>query len=255
MLDKKIIVTGGTYGIGGHLVAALAAAGATVATMARGADLGERNAADLSAKGPGCVRFYRCDVSNRAQVKSAFAAAVADMGGLDALVHLAGVESGAWPETETDENWDFVMDVNAKGTFIANQEAFPYLKENGGRILNFGSGAATLGFPAGPSYAASKGAVAAWTRTIAMAWGQYDIAANIICPTVMTPMYAEYRERMTPEQLRRHDEDMAAQIHIGGKMGDIDRDLVPALLFYLSDGARYITGQTINIDGGVVKAR
>src|SRR5262245_61996377 len=128
MLNKRVIVTGGSYGIGSNLVAALVAEGATVASMARSIELGERNAATLSAKGPGTIRFHRCDVSDRAQVKAAFAAAAAEMGGVDTLVNVAGVETGGRPEDETDEQWDHMLDINAKGTFITNQEAYPFLK-------------------------------------------------------------------------------------------------------------------------------
>lgn len=85
---------GGSYGIGSHLVAALVAEGASVASLARSADLGEKQAAELGAKDPGKIRFYRCDVTDRAQVKSSFAAAATDFGGIDALVHVAGVERG-----------------------------------------------------------------------------------------------------------------------------------------------------------------
>jgi NAD(P)-dependent dehydrogenase (short-subunit alcohol dehydrogenase family) len=256
-LDKKIIVTGGTYGIGARLVAALVAEGAAVAFMARSAELGEPAAAELSAKGPGVARFYRCDVSDRAQVKAAFAAAVKDMGGLDGLVNVAGVERGAAsPELETDENWDYMFDVNAKGTFISNQEAFPYLKANGGgRILNFGSGAGILGLPPASAYSASKAAITGWTRSAAMAWGKHGVTVNIVNPTVWTPMYGEYRARLDADGLKAHDEDMARRVHVGGKLGDMDQDLIPVLLFMLSDGSRFMTGQLINVDGGLVMSR
>src|ERR1700722_229134 len=92
MLNKKVIVTGGTYGIGESVVKALVAEGAEVASVARGAELGEKSARELSAKGPGNVAFFQCDVSEREQVKSAFAAAVKQLNGLDALVHVAAIE-------------------------------------------------------------------------------------------------------------------------------------------------------------------
>src|SRR5438132_8805166 len=100
MLDKRIIVTGGTYGMGAAIVRALVDAGATIACMARSADLGQRQATELSAKGPGAVKFHRCDVSIRPQVKSAFAAAVRKMGGLTAWSHVPGLGGGARPGGE-----------------------------------------------------------------------------------------------------------------------------------------------------------
>jgi NAD(P)-dependent dehydrogenase (short-subunit alcohol dehydrogenase family) len=255
MLNKKVIVTGASYGIGENLVAALAAEGATVAAMARSAELGEKQSAKLTATGPGKVKFYRCDVSNRPQVKQAFAAAAKDMGGVDALVDVAGVEIAAPPEEQTDEQWDHMFNINAKGTFITNQEAFPYLKDKGGCILNFGSGAGILGMAAGSVYAASKAAIGGWTRSIAMAWGKHHITANVVNPCVWTPMYRSHREHLTPDQLRAHDADLAQRIYIGGQLGDTDRDLIPLLLFMIGDGARFITGQILNVDGGIVMAR
>jgi NAD(P)-dependent dehydrogenase (short-subunit alcohol dehydrogenase family) len=256
VLDKRIILTGSTYGIGSSIAKALVRTGAMVASMARGVDIGERQAEELAAEGPGDIRFYRCDVSLRPAVHTAFAAAVEWMGGLDVLVHVAGVEGGGRPESETDDEWDRTFAINAKGTFIANQEAFPYLKDNGGgAILNFGSGAGLAGLATNAVYAASKGAVAAWSRSIAAAWGRYGISVNTVCPAVWSPMYDEHRSRLTPEQLSRHDDRMAEMIHIGGKLGDPERDVAPVIVFLCGDGAHYITGQTICIDGGAQKVR
>jgi NAD(P)-dependent dehydrogenase (short-subunit alcohol dehydrogenase family) len=189
-------------------------------------------------------------------VQEAFAAALDWMGGLDVLVHVAGVEGGGRPENETDGEWDRIFGINAKGTFIVNQEAFPYLKDNGGgAILNFGSGAGLTGLATSAVYSASKGAVASWTRSVAAAWGRYGITVNTVCPAVWSPMYDEHRSRLTPEQLARHDDRMAEMVHIGGKLGDADRDVAPVVAFLCSDAAHYITGQTICIDGGTQKVR
>ena len=255
MLDKRIIVTGSTYGIGASVTAALVAAGATVASMARSTDIGEQQAEALGAAGPGEIRFRRCDVSDRTEVAAAFADAVADMGGLDALVHVAGIEGGGAPEDETDDDWDRTFGVNAKGTFIVNQEAFAHLRDGGGAILNFGAGAGLDGLATNAVYAASKGAVAAWTRSVAAAWGRYGITVNCICPAVGSPMYDEHRARLSADELAAHDARMAEKIHIGGRLGDADRDLAPMVVFLCSDGARYVTGQTLCIDGGALKVR
>jgi NAD(P)-dependent dehydrogenase (short-subunit alcohol dehydrogenase family) len=256
VLDKRIILTGSTYGIGASVTKALVEAGATVASMARSADAGAAQAAELADGGHGTIRFHRCDVSVRSEVQDAFAAAVDWMGGLDVLVHVAGVETGGRPETETDDDWDRTFAINAKGTFIVNQEAFPYLKDNGGgAILNFGSGSGLTGLATNAVYSASKGAVAAWSRSVAAAWGRYGITVNNVCPAVWSPMYDEHRSRLTPEQLARHDDRMAEMVHIGGKLGDAERDVAPVVAFLCSDAAHYITGQTICIDGGAQKVR
>ena len=255
-LDKKIIVTGGTYGMGSNIVKGLVHEGATVSSMARSADIGERLAAELTAEGPGKATFYRCDVSSRSEVTDTFAAAVQDMGGLDVLVHVAGVEHNAALEDETDEDWDRVFAINARGPFITNQTAFRYMKgQGGGRIINFGSGSGVMGMDHNGAYSASKGAVAAWTRSAAMAWGKHNIAVNCVCPAVWTPMYDAHRAAFTPEQLKAHEEHIARIVRLGGVLGDPDRDLVPPVLFLCSDAAHYITGQIIPIDGGAMMTR
>jgi len=253
--SKRIIVTGGTLGIGAAIVRAYAQQGAHVASLARSEQLGLTQAAELTAAGPGRVAFFRCDVANRAEVKAAFAAAVETMGGLDALVHNAGIEEACPAESITDELWERLFNVNAHGTLITNQEAFPYLRERGGRIVNFGSAAGVTGLPGSAAYSASKGAVMAWTRTVAREWAPYGITVNAIAPAIWTPMYDAFRGQMSAEQLDRHDAMMAGVIPLGGKLGDADADLAPMLAFLVSDGSRFITGQTISIDGGLLMAR
>jgi NAD(P)-dependent dehydrogenase (short-subunit alcohol dehydrogenase family) len=255
MLNKKVIVTGASYGIGVTVVEALVAQGCTVATMARSGDLGEKEAAAQNKKGPGRVKFYRCDVSRRADVHAAFTAAAAEMGGLDGLVHVAGVEGGSSPETETEEEWDRIFSINAKGTFLTNQEAFFLLKDKGGRIINFGSGAGVVGITHCAAYSASKGAVGTWTRTCAQAWGQYGIAVNQVMPLIWTPMYDGFRAKLTPEELKEHDAMVARGVHLGRAFGKADRDLAPVIVFLLSDGGGFITGQTIPVDGGMLMVR
>jgi NAD(P)-dependent dehydrogenase (short-subunit alcohol dehydrogenase family) len=255
MLNKRVIVTGGTYGIGAAVVAALVAEACTIACMARGSDLGEKEAATQTKKGPGKVAFYRCDVSKRADVHDTFVSAARDMGGLDALVHVAGVEGGTSPEMETDEEWDRIFNINAKGTFLTNQEAFHLLKDKGGRIINFGSGAGVIGLVHCAAYSASKGAVSTWTRAAAKSWGRYGIAVNQIMPLMWTKMYDGFRAKLTPEDLKEHDAMIARDVPLGGAFGKSERDLAPVIVFLLSEGARFITGQTIPIDGGLLMVR
>jgi NAD(P)-dependent dehydrogenase (short-subunit alcohol dehydrogenase family) len=104
-------------------------------------------------------------------------------------------------------------------------------------------------------YSASKAAINGWSRSIAMAWGKHGITVNIVNPTVWTPMYGQYRARLDEAQLKAHDEDMAKRVHVGGKLGDTEKDLIPVLLFMLGDGSRFVTGQLINVDGGLLMGR
>ncbi|CAN5184105.1 SDR family oxidoreductase [soil metagenome] len=249
---KRIIVTGAARGIGSSAARALAAAGATVT----GLDLTEGTTDSPSTETTsGTLTYGVCDVSSRASTTTAFDRAVEAMGGLDVLIHVAGIQRYTPAEAITDEEWDLVLGVNAKGTMITNQAAFPHLKGKGGRIVNFASAAGALGLRGCAHYAASKGAVLAWTRTVAQEWGPHGVSVNAIAPGMWTPMYDTTRAGMTPEQLEAHDRGMAVMIPLGGRLGDPDADMAPVLVFLASDASRFITGQTLAVDGGLMMVR
>lgn len=250
LTDHRILVTGGARGIGAITVSALVAEGARVVSLDVLNEAGAGVAKRANEAGPGTASYLSCDVADRNQVEAAFAQASELLGGLDALVHAAGVERSAAPEDITDEEWRLIMGVNMTGTFLTNQVAFRYLKESGGRILNFGSDAGLGPYPTGAHYSASKGAVMSWTRSVASSWGRHGITVNSIVPAMWTPMYDEHRAAMSTEELAAHDAAMAVTIPLGGRLGDPARDLAPVLVFMLGDGARFMTGQLISINGG-----
>ncbi len=248
---KRIIVTGSARGMAASALNAFVFEGASVAGLDVKDDLGLQVVNEATKRAPqGKARYFHCDISNRAEVDRVFKAAVEHLGGLDALVHAAGVKRATPAENIPDEEWDLVMDINIKGTLYTNQAAFRYMREHGGRIVNFGSGAGMRGLSGAAHYSASKGAVLAWTRTVAQEWGKYNITVNAVAPAIWTPMYQETRSKFTPEQLKAHDAAKATGIPIGGRLGDPDRDMAPVLVFLVSDGARFISGQTIAVDGG-----
>ena len=245
---QRIIVTGSARGIGASALRAFVAAGARVASLDVGDEAGQAGADALGA----AVRYLHCDVSQRSQVDAAFEAATAWLGGLDALVNIAGVERAAPAEAIADTDWDLMFDVNARGTLNTNQAAFAHLRERGGRILNFASAAGVMGLPGCAHYSAAKAAVLGWTRTVAKEWARHNITVNALAPGMWTPMYEAHRARMTPAELAAHDAMMAKAIPLGGRLGDPDRDMAPVLVFLLSAGARFITGQTLAVDGGLM---
>ena len=246
---KRIIVTGGASGMGATMVRGYVRGGAHVASF----DIdpaGAKVAADAAATGPGSVDFIACDVGSEGSVAEAVAHAVERLGGLNVLVHAAGICPRSTIEDMTLSEWERVMLVNATSTFLLNRAVFSHLREHGGKIINFASGMGVLGTENPAHYAASKGAVLAWTRSVARAWGKYRITANAIAPAIWTPMYEQKRASMTPDQLAAHDAEQAQKRLIGGKLGDPDRDFMPMMLFLASDGSNYLTGQTYKIDGG-----
>jgi NAD(P)-dependent dehydrogenase (short-subunit alcohol dehydrogenase family) len=245
---KRIIVTGGASGIAAAAVRAYAREGARVAALDVNDEAGR---AVATAAGP-AVTYHHCDVSRRAEVDAVFDRAATAMGGLDVLAHVAGVERGTPADSIPDAEWDLVFDVNVKGTLYTNQAAFRHLREHGGRIINFGSGAAVRGQRGSAHYSAAKAAVMAWTRTVAQEWAAHRIAVNAILPAIWTPMYDAHRARMSESELAIHDLTMRHVIPLGGRLGDPDGDLAPVMVFLAGDGARFITGQAISVDGGMI---
>ena len=166
----RTIVTGGARGIGAVVARGFVEAGARVLILDKRDDLGGALVASLPAD---TARYRHCDVTDSAQVAAAFEEAARWMGGLDALVHSAGMDKpGYTPEDLPEEVFDLVLSVNAKGTYLTNQAAFRLMKEQGGAIINMGSLAGIRGMPDRPAYSAAKGAVLAWTRAVAIAWGR-----------------------------------------------------------------------------------
>lgn len=253
---KRYILSGTASGIGASALRALAAAGADVIGLDITDAAGEATAAQArehsAALGGGKVSFRHCDVSKRSEVDAAFDAAVAELGGLDGLIHIAGVERKSPAESISDADWDLMFDVNTRGTFLTNQAAFRHLHERGGRIVNFASAAAVMGLPGCAHYSAAKAAVLGWTRTVAKEWARYGITVNAVAPGMWTPMYETFRGRLSTDELRAHDAMMGQLIPLGGRLGDPDHDLAPVLVFLASDGARFITGQLLPVDGGLM---
>lgn len=251
----RVVVTGGASGMGAAIVAAFAAEGRSVVSMDVADDAGREIAEKATATGPGRVTYLHCDVADRDEVEQAFGRAAELCGGLDVLVHAAGIAPGSPAEAIDVAEWDRVLEVNTRGTFLTNVAAHALLAEAGGRILNFASAAGAQGYPGKAHYAASKGAVLAWTRSVAQEWGHLGITVNALAPGISTPMYARTRAAMSPEQLAAHDLDLSRRIPLDGRLGDVDRDLVPVVSFLAGPGARFITGQTIAVDGGMLMVR
>jgi 2-hydroxycyclohexanecarboxyl-CoA dehydrogenase len=263
---KRIVVVGGALGCGAAAVRAFVAEGASVAVLDIRDPEGESVVSDANAKGPGRAIYLHCDAAVRTSVKEAFASAAKGLDGIDALLMPAGVNLHCAAESIDDDEWNRLIDNNLRSTFVTNQEIFPYLVENGGgRILNFGSGAAFRPYQFAAHYAASKGAVVAWTRSIAYAWGKHGITANVVNPSMSgTQMYEQaHGSKDDVDDFAEH----LAELFPGGfplgarrfpptdeklrpDYGNADTDLGPVLVFLVGDGARFITAQVIPVDGG-----
>lgn len=241
---KRLVVTGAAQGLGAATVRALCGAGAHVVAL----DVRE-GPAELLPR----LTYLRCDVTDREQIDAAFARAAGQMGGIDGLAHAAGIER-SMPAREIDDlHWETILNVNTRGTMLANQAAYRHMRgSGGGRIVNFGSIAGVTGQPGGAAYSASKGAVLAWSRAVAKEWGCDGITVNCVAPIIWSPMYERFRAELSPEDLAARDAVRAATIPLGPQFGDADRDLGPVMVFLMSDASRFITGQTLPVDGGAL---
>jgi NAD(P)-dependent dehydrogenase (short-subunit alcohol dehydrogenase family) len=239
---RRILVTGGATGIGAAAVRVLHNAGArVVATYHRTAP-----AADIAD-----VAWLQCDVRDPEAVDATFKGAAQQLGGLDVLVNAAGLWQGGVPGHISSDEIDFLLATNVKGTILTNQAAHAVMRGNGGQIINFGSSEAVMGSPIAAVYSATKGAVQAWTRSAAKAWGSDRVTVNALAPAVQTPGADRFREFLGPDAAAFLDQQMQLSIPLGGKLGDPASDLGPVLVFLASEGAGFITGQLIPVDGGL----
>jgi NAD(P)-dependent dehydrogenase (short-subunit alcohol dehydrogenase family) len=241
----KAIVTGAARGIGAVVAKGLMREGWRVACL----DVRDELGGEVAAAGDG--RFIHCDVADKASVDAAFADAAGWLGGLDLLVAAAGLDKpGFAPEDIPESAWDLIMGINAKGSFLTNQAAFRLMRDSGGgAIVNFGSLAGIRGTPERAAYSAAKAAVAGWTRAAALAWGAHDITVNLIAPTMRTEVAEKFLASLDPEA-RAGFEAERARITPMGRLGEVEADLLPLVLLLAGPGGRYITGQTLSVDGG-----
>jgi NAD(P)-dependent dehydrogenase (short-subunit alcohol dehydrogenase family) len=242
LAGRRILITGGATGIGAAAVQVLHDAGArVVATYHRTAP-----ADDVAP-----VTWLQCDVRDGEAVDAAFGGAVQELGGLDVLVNAAGLWQAGVPGQISSDEIDFLLATNVKGTILTNQAAHAVMRGRGGRIINFGSAEAVMGSPIAAVYAATKGAVQAWTRSAAKAWGADRVTVNALAPAVQTPGADRFREFLGPDAAAFIDQQMKLSIPLGGKLGDPTGDLGPVLVFLAGEGAGFITGQLIPVDGGL----
>ncbi|MDM9622883.1 3-ketoacyl-ACP reductase [Rhizobium sp. AC44/96] len=247
---RRAFLTGGATGIGFAIARALAAQGVTVAIADIDVEAAERAATSI---GGGAVAVA-IDVRQRASVDAAFAKAVEVIGGCEIVIANAGVSTMQKALELTDEEWDFNFDVNTRGIFLTNQIAGRHLVAQGhGCIVNTASLAAKVGAPLLAHYSASKFAVLGWTQAFARELAPTGIRVNAVCPGfVKTGMQS--REIEWEARLRGISAEQVFNEYVGQTpLGRIEtpEDVADVVVFLCSDSARFMTGQGINVTGGV----
>jgi NAD(P)-dependent dehydrogenase (short-subunit alcohol dehydrogenase family) len=242
---KVVFLTGAGRGVGAGIALALAKAGAMIGLFGRTRETLEDTAAKVEALG---ARALVCvgDVGVRADVNRAVAEVESKLGPVWALVTNAYSAERTQVEDITDEILDGALRGCIHGTLYCMQACFPTMKQHGGRIINFGSGGATMGLPELGAYNIAKEGIRGLTKTAAVGWGQYGITVNTICPLATSDAYRTWFEDMIDDEGRRkHLEGIPMR-----RLGDPEKDIGALVVFLASEGAGFITSRTIHVDGG-----
>jgi NAD(P)-dependent dehydrogenase (short-subunit alcohol dehydrogenase family) len=241
---RVAIITGAGFGIGRGIARRFAREGASVVVAEIDRQAGERTAAELDQLG-GHGLFVATDVADKAQIDAAVAATVDAFGRLDIVVNNAWA-GGTFKRLEhkTDDDMLHGVRLGYMATFWMLQAAFPHLKRRGGAIVTLCSLNGVNAHMYSAEYNGAKEAARALTRTAAREWARHGIRANVICPAAATEAYRAFAA-MAPANAA----DMLKQNPMG-RMGDPEDDIGGVALFLASDDARYLTGNTLFVDGG-----
>lgn len=246
--DKTVVVTGGGGGIGGSTCRRFASRGAKVAVFDLNRDAAERVAAQIRGEGGEAIAFH-CDITDRTSVDAAVKAVLDGLGPIDVLINNAGWDVFK-PFTKTEPaQWEKLIAINLTGALHMHHAVLPgMVSRKAGRIVNIASDAARVGSSGEAVYAACKGGIVAFSKTIAREHARHGITVNVVCPgPTDTALFADYKEGAgNPEKLM---EAFTRAIPLG-RIGQPE-DLPGAILFFASDDAAFITGQVLSVSGGL----
>lgn len=243
LVGKVVIVTGGVAGIGGAITSVLMERGASVVAV----DIDEKAGEKKVEENPEKIAFIKGDVSKKSVAEEAVSMAIERFGKLTGLVNCAHPSVEKTILEHTDEDWALSINAGFYATLYFMTAAYPELKKNKGAIVNFGSGSAIGGQIGQSSYAAAKEAIRGLTRVAANEWAEDEIQVNVVCPLAMTEGLAEWKVA-SPVEYKKVEDKIPMK-----RFGDPRKDIAPVVVFLLSEDSRYITGQTIMVDGGSTK--
>ena len=245
LAGRTMLVTGAGAGIGRAVAVAGADEGAVVVVASPG-DNGEATVDAIGARG-GSARWVRCDVTQRDDVERAVADAVQATGGLDVMIHNATSRRSSEParlEDVEDEAWDDHVAVSLTGAFHCARAAFAPLRARSGSMIVMTSPAGMEGSFMLPAYGVVKAALRGFAKSLAREWGPEGVRVNLVSPLARSPAMVKAVQEDPPLAER-----LARRVPLG-RVGDPEADVAPAVVVLGSDAARYVTGQTLVVDGG-----
>lgn len=242
--NQVAVVTGAGRGIGHAIAVRLANEGARVASVSRTEANAQKTAAEINAARADAAKAYAVDVADQAAVQKAAAQIFEDFGRVDILVNNAGVTRDGLSMRMSMEDWDTVLNTNLKGAFNFIQAVMrPMIKQRSGRIINISSIAGLIGNAGQANYAASKAGLIGLTKTLARELASRGITVNAVAPGLIeTDMTTVLSEEIRQNILKN--------VPLG-KLGEPE-DIAGAVAYLASAEAKYITGQVLTVDGGMV---
>jgi len=243
---KTALVTGASRGIGRALAKGLAEAGFDVAVTDLPSQAAELAVTKAEIEAAGRKAYvYTMDVSKKGEIEAAAQALLAAAGSIDVLVNNAGILKPSLLQDLDEASWDAHFDINAKGVLMMCQAVLPHMRaRKSGRVINIASIAGRQGVPTQGHYAATKSVVITLTRVLAQEVGMDGVTVNAICPGIILTEMG--KNNLGSEAAIRHWEDVAALKRLGAP-----EDVVGPVLFFASDLSAFVTGQSLNVDGGI----
>jgi NAD(P)-dependent dehydrogenase (short-subunit alcohol dehydrogenase family) len=246
--DKVAIVTGSSKGIGEGIARVFSQEGAKVVVVCRTAEAGQKMAEELGAA-EGRALFVRTDVTSSASIRNLIDTTIQTFGQLDILVNNAGYHLSKNVEETSEEEWEFIINTNLRSTFLCSRYAIPHLRQTRGCIINISSMVGLVGQPNAGAYSATKGGQIAMSKGMAIDFAPDGIRVNVICPGwIQTPLVEDwFSQQKDPEASRKY---IFGQ-HPLGRIGTIEECGKAALFLACAEDSAFVTGITLNVDGGV----
>ena len=245
--DKVAIITGSSKGIGEGIARVFSQEGAKVVVVCRNQSEGQKIASELGSAQDRAL-FVKTDVKSSESIRELINTTIEHFGRLDILVNNAGYHISKNAEETSEEEWEFIQNTNLRSTFLCCKYAIPHLRKTKGNIISISSMAGLIGQSRATAYLATKGGQIAMSKGMALDLAHDGIRVNVICPGwIQTPLVEDWFSQQKNPQVER---EYVYKKHPLGRIGFIE-ECGKAALYLASDDAAFVTGITLNIDGGI----